>query len=167
LPKCYEKDGYVKPTLYLETTVLSYYSSRPNRDIVISARQQITHAWWDKRIQEFDVFVSDLVLEEAGKGDPVAAIKRLEAISTFSILEIDGDSSKIAKALVAEGAIPQEYPEDAIHIGVASVNGMDYILTWNFAHINNAENREKIARVVDRHGYICPVICTPEELLGG
>lgn len=157
----------MKPSIYLETTVVSYYCSRPSRDIVISARQQLTQLWWDNKIQEFDIFVSDLVHEEAGKGDKDAAAKRLAAISGFSFLEIDEEASRIAKFLVADGAIPKEYPEDAIHIGVASVNGIDFILTWNFAHINNANKREKIAEVIDRCGYVCPVICTPEELNGG
>jgi hypothetical protein len=123
--------------------------------------------WWDSRIQEYDIFISDLVQEEAGKGDLKAAAKRIEVISEFTVLEIDENASRMAKILVAEGAIPQEYPEDAIHIGVASVNGVDFILTWNFAHINNARNREKITKVVDQFGYVCPVICTPDELLGG
>jgi hypothetical protein len=110
---------------------------------------------------------SILVQEEAGKGDAEAAAKRLKAISDFAILEIDEDASRVAKFLVADGAIPREYPEDAIHIGVASVNGIDFILTWNFAHINNASNREKIENVVGQCGYVCPIICAPEELLGG
>lgn len=157
----------MNPSVYLETTVISYYSSRPSRDIVISARQQLTQMWWDSKIREYDIFISDLVREEAGKGDTEAAARRLDVISKFAILEIDEEASKIAKFLVANGAIPSEYPEDAIHIGVASVNGIDFILTWNFAHINNALNREKIERIVDQCGYVCPVICTPEELFGG
>jgi len=157
----------MKPSIYLETTVVSYYCSRPSRDIVIGARQQVTQMWWDNNIQEYAIFISDLVQEEAGKGDIEAAAKRHEAISGFAFLEIDEDASRIAKFLVADGAIPKEYPEDAIHIRVAYVNGIDFILTWNFAHINNANNREKIAEVVDRCGYVCPVICTPEELMGG
>jgi hypothetical protein len=157
----------MKPSIYLETTVISYYCSRPSRDIVIGARQKLTQMWWDNKIKEFDVFVSDLVQEEARKGDSKAAIKRLQAISVFTYLEIDDDAARIAKVLVAEGAIPEEFPEDAIHIGVAAVNGIDFILTWNFAHINNANKRGKIVSVIDQCGYICPVICTPEELLGG
>lgn len=157
----------MKPTIYLETTVVSYYCSRPSRDIVISARQQLTQIWWDSKINEFEVFVSDLVIEEAGKGDLNAASKRIEAISDFMVLKIDEDAAMIAKNLLSDGAIPQEYPEDAIHIAVASINRMTFILTWNFAHINNAIHREKIIKSVDQCGYTCPVICTPEELLGG
>jgi hypothetical protein len=157
----------LKPSIYLETTVVSYYCSWPSRDIVISARQQITQMWWNNRIDEFDVYISTLVHEEAGKGDTVAAKKRIDSISEFRLLEIDDDASRMAKTLVAESAIPPEYPEDALHIGVAAVNGIDFILTWNFAHINNAMNRERIMKIIDQAGYICPVICTPEELIGG
>jgi len=156
----------LKTTVYLETTVISYYCSRPSRDIVISARQQITQMWWNNRIKDFKIYISDLVLEESGKGDVQAVEKRLSVISEFALLEVDEEASRIAKLLVADGAIPKEYPEDAVHIGVASANGIDFILTWNFAHINNAENRERIVKVVDHCGYVCPVICTPEELLG-
>lgn len=107
------------------------------------------------------------MIEEAGKGDLNAASKRIEAISDFMVLKIDEDAAMIAKNLLSDGAIPQEYPEDAIHIAVASINRMTFILTWNFAHINNAIHREKIIKSVDQCGYTCPVICTPEELLGG
>jgi hypothetical protein len=113
-----------------------------------------------------DVFISDLVIEESAKGDTVAAAKRLKKISNFKILEIADDCSEVAKILISKNAIPTEFPEDALHIAIAAMKGIDFILTWNFAHINNAINREKIMNVIDQCGYICPVICTPEELLG-
>ena len=153
-------------SVYLETTIVSYYCSRPNRDIIISARQQLTELWWYTQMKNYNVFISDLVLEESAKGDTDAASKRLDAISAFQILEIDEESAVLAKGLISKKAIPAEFPEDALHIAVAAINGMDFILTWNFAHINNAMNREKIMDVIDQFGLICPVICTPEELLG-
>ena len=153
-------------SVYLETTIVSYYCSRPNRDIIISARQQLTELWWDTQMKNYNVFISDLVLEESAKGDTDAASKRLDAISAFQILEIDEESAVLAKGLISKKAIPAEFPEDALHIAVAAINGMDFILTLNFAHINNAMNREKIMDIIDQFGLICPVICTPEELLG-
>lgn len=84
-------------SVYLETTIVSYYCSRANRDIIISARQQLTELWWNTQIKNYNVFISDLVLEESAKGDNVAATKRLEAISNFKILEIDNECSEIAK----------------------------------------------------------------------
>lgn len=157
----------MKSSIYLETTIVSYYCSRPSRDIVISARQQLTQIWWENKLNDYDIFISDLVQDEASKGDKDASVKRLEAIAKFEILEVDSEASRVAKQLVSEGAIPSVYPEDAVHIGVAAVNGIDFILTWNFAHIHNATKQEKIVKVVDLCGYVCPVICTPEELLGG
>jgi predicted nucleic acid-binding protein len=157
----------MKPSLYLETTIVSYYCSRPSRDIVISARQQLTQMWWENKIDDYDIYISDLVQDEASKGDKDASVKRLETISKFEILEVDAEASRVAKLLVSEGAIPTVYPEDAVHIGVAAVNGINYILTWNFTHIHNATKQEKIEQIVDLCGYVCPVICTPEELLGG
>jgi len=153
-------------SVYLETTIVSYYCSRPNRDIIISARQQLTDLWWDTQIKNYTIFISDLVIEESAKGDSIAAEKRLKAIFQFKILEIDNECSELAKILISKNAIPAAFPEDALHIAVAATNGIDFILTWNFAHINNAMNREKIMKVIDQCGFICPVICTPEELLG-
>jgi hypothetical protein len=157
----------VKPSVYLETTVVSYFCSRPSSDIVINARQQITQKWWEMRIKDFDLFVSDLVYKEISNGDSSAAGKRMDAIKTFNVLEIDNEAIRIAETLVKKKAIPEEFIEDGIHIGAAAVNGLDYILTWNFAHINNAEKRDRIAQCVAIFGYECPVICTPEELIRG
>jgi hypothetical protein len=157
----------MKASVYLETTVISYFGSRPSPDIVINARQQITQQWWELRIGDFDLFVSDLVYKEISKGDADAAAKRIDAIKTFKVLEIDDEAMRIAETLVRQSAIPIEFIEDAIHIGAAAVNGLDYILTWNFAHINNAENRARIDQNVKALGYVCPIICTPEELIRG
>ena len=157
----------MKATVYLETTVVSYFCSRPSPDIVTNARQQITQQWWESRLDNFEVFVSDLVYKEISKGDLVAADKRKNAVKSFGIIGIDDKAIEIAEALVRQNAIPKEFVEDGIHIGAAAVNGLDYILTWNFAHINNAEKRAKIGHIIEEFGYACPIICTPEELIGG
>jgi hypothetical protein len=104
-----------------------------------------------------------LVLEEAGGGDTIAAEKRLEVLKGIPILEISDKAEILANALVA-GPIPENYAEDALHIGLAAVNGMDFLLTWNFHHINNAMMKKQIIKIVENQGYECPVICSPEEL---
>jgi len=156
----------MKSTVYIETSVVSYYTSRPSRDLIVAARQQQTHDWWNNRINDFDVFTSKMVLDEAGDGYPAAAQKRLQAIDKFPILDLTEECYNLAQRLIQSEAIPQKYPEDALHIAVATVNGMDFILTWNFTHINNAETKRKIETTIRKHGYECPVICTPEELMG-
>jgi hypothetical protein len=131
--------------VYVETTVVSYLASRPSRDLRLAAHQQLTLEWWDRRRASFELFVSQLVVEEAGAGDSAAAAR--------------------PERLLSEGAVPRGSEEDALHIGLAAVHGMDYLLTWNFKHIANATMRSRIEVACVRAGYAFPVICSPEELL--
>ena len=154
----------MKSTVYLETTVVSYYVARPSRDLVTAARQQVTRDWWEESRRTFDTFISVLVLEEARGGDHHAAEKRLEAVSEMPVLKMSEAAEALAEVLVRTGTIPEEHVEDALHIALATVNGMDFLLTWNFQHINNARIKSEIIRTVQEQGYECPVICSPEEL---
>jgi predicted nucleic acid-binding protein len=151
-------------TVYLETSVVSYCASRQSRDIIIAARQQETRDWWHKYSQKYEIFISQQVVDEASDGDQEAAADRLRVIEGLTLLELTDDSLVLAEHLVLTNAIPSEYPEDAVHIAVAAVHGMDYLLTWNFKHINNATRKGTIERQVRYLGYECPIICTPEEL---
>jgi len=156
----------MKESVYLETSVVSYCVGRINRDLVVAARQQITKEWWDSKSNLFDLFVSELVVEEASKGDQFLAKQRLELIKDIDFLDVNHESENLAMYLIEQKAIPKECPEDAMHIAVATLGGVDFILTWNFKHINNASTRLIIERNINRKGYECPVICTPEELIG-
>ena len=156
----------MKPKIYIETSVVSYYTSRPSPDLVTAARQQVTREWWKENRHQFDIYISALVLEEAKGGDPIAAEGRLEAVKGIPVLEITGEAEDLAAALVKVGPIPESHPEDALHIALAIINGMDFLVTWNFHHINNAKMKKGIARVAEENGYECPVICSPEELEG-
>lgn len=155
-----------KESVYIETSVVSYYTSKPSRDLVIAARQEITREKWPEIIKSFEVHISALVIQEAEQGDTEAAQKRLAAISKIPVLSISDEAERVASLLIANGPIPEQYPEDALHIALATINGMDYLLTWNFTHINNAQLKAKIMSVVEAEGYECPTICSPEELLG-
>ena len=156
----------MKQRVYLETSIVSYYTARPNRDIVIAARQEITHEIWPILQKEFDIYISALVIQEASRGDREAAKKRLNALSGIPILEISHGAQELAQSLISENAIPPESEEDALHIAVASLNGMDFLLTWNFSHINNAFKKSKIIRAIEKQGFIPSEICSPEEFLG-
>jgi predicted nucleic acid-binding protein len=153
-------------SVYVETSVISYYAARPSRDIVTAARQTITQEWWDEARGRFEVYISVLVVEEAKAGDSDAAQRRLAAISGLPILEINDAAEELAKRLIDGGLIPETSTEDALHIALATVHGMDFLLTWNFRHINNAELKAQIRAVIEAVGYECPVICSPEELGG-
>ena len=154
-------------TVYIETSILSYLTARPSRDLLAAAHQQVTQTWWDFHQARFEVFVSQLVDEECRRGDPDAAHRRVEAIDSIPMLEVVEEAYELAAALMAEGAVPDSAQDDATHIALAAVHGMDYLLTWNCRHIANAETKPIVRAVCATHGYPCPEICTPEELMGG
>ena len=156
----------MKPSLYLETTIPSYLTSRPTRDLIVAARQQITTEWWSKRRAHFEIFVSQIVLDEAGEGDSEAAQKRLSAIETIPLLAINQEVISLTQLLLKAKVLPRKAQRDAAHIAVAAVHGMQFLLTWNCVHLANAEIFEDVEAVCRLAGYKRPVICTPEELLG-
>lgn len=152
-------------SVYIESSVISYITARPSRDVVTLARQAITIEWWEEYKDSYDAYISELVIEEIGSGDLVASQKRLSVIETIPVLEATKNSKILAKALIAENAIPESSAEDAIHISIAAVQEIDFLLTWNFKHINNANTRDRISTVITRHDYLCPILCSPEELI--
>jgi predicted nucleic acid-binding protein len=152
-------------SVYIETTVVSYFTARPSRDVIVAARQEATREVWPKLVSEYESYVSVLVHEEAGKGDEDQAALRLQAIKAFPALDTDEAAQTLAFKIIAGGGMPGEYPEDALHIAVAAVNGMDVLVTWNFAHLNNPFTRVIVRQIVENAGYQCPEICSPDELL--
>lgn len=155
-----------KPSVYVENSVVSYLTARPSRNLVAAAWQQVTQDWWEERRRSFRLYTSELVLAESSKGNPEAARRRLEVLEGIDILAITGTVETLADALVRQGAVPERAKADALHIAVAAVHGMDYLITWNYTHIDNAETRPIIRSVCAVEGYPCPEICTPQELMG-
>ena len=131
----------------------------------VAANQQTTRDWWDNRRQEFDLFVSRFVVDECSDGDPVAAQERLVYLEGIPLVQISDDVSILAEALVAGVPLPQKAAVDALHVAVAAVNGVEYLLTWNCKHIANPSLRPRIEQQCRELGYEPPVICTPQELL--
>lgn len=156
----------MKPTLYMETTIPGYLTSWPSRDLIIAGHQQITREWWKKRRDAFHIFISQLVVDEAKAGDPEAARERLKAIKGFPLLDITQEVEMLATRIVGSGVIPPQSATDAAHIAIAAVHGMEFLMTWNCVHLANAVIAKAVAKVCGQHGFQCPVICTPEELLG-
>jgi hypothetical protein len=155
----------VPSSVYLETTVVSYLTARPSRDLIVRAHQQITRAWWRTRRSAFDLFISPLVLQEAGDGDPQAARRRLAALARIPVLAAVPGALAVANALRNRGPIPPRAAADAMHIAIAAAHGVEYLLTWNCAHIANAQMRPNIERLCREEGFEPPILCTPEELL--
>ncbi|MEI6147525.1 MAG: type II toxin-antitoxin system VapC family toxin [bacterium] len=153
-------------TVYVETSILSYLTARPSRDLLAAAHQQVTRDWWEVRRARFEVFISPLVEQEARRGDPAAAQRRVDVLRGLVMLEVVEEAYDLAAALISEGALPPAAEDDATHIALAAVHGIDYLLTWNCRHIDNAEIKPVARSICATRGYICPEICTPEELMG-
>jgi len=156
----------VAPKIYLETTIISYLAARPSRDLITAAHQQVTRDWWENRRRDFDLFSSQLVIQESSAGDAAVAKTRLQLLSDISLVQVNVDCVSLARTLVESGPIPEKATVDALHIAIATVHGMDYLLTWNCKHIANAEMQKAVKRICRNAGYEPPVICTPEELSG-
>ena len=150
--------------VYVESSVISYITARPSRDLVVSARQAITNEWWEQKRKKYDVYISELVIEEIASGDKEAAQKRLDVVKAIPNLEITETAKELAGLLISSGAVPDNSPEDALHIGLAAAQGVEYLLTWNFKHINNATKRADITQLIESQGFLSPVLCSPEEL---
>ena len=155
----------MNPKVYLETSVISYLTARPSRDILVAANQQVTQDWWQDRREKFDLYVCQLVDQEISSGDGEAVAKRQQTLAECSFLDIPVEAVQLAEKLIEQRAIPKQSPEDALHIAVATVSGMDYLLTWNFKHIANATRRASVELVCRLNGYEPPVICSPMELM--
>lgn len=154
----------MKPRVYLETSILSYLTALPSRDLVRAAHRQITIEWWEQRAR-FELFVSEAVLAEARRGDAAAADRRMAVAQGIEILNATQEAEALASALLKAAAIPAKAAIDAAHVALATVHGIDYLLTWNCTHIANAVTRPLIESVCRDNGFQPPVICTPEELV--
>jgi predicted nucleic acid-binding protein len=156
----------MKLRVYVETTIPSYLTAWPSRDLIRAAEQQQTAMWWARRA-EYDLVGSELLLEECRAGDPAAASARLEAIASLPLLEPGKDVAALADALVREVPLPPNAVADAMHIALAAVHGAELLVTWNCRHIANPILRPRVEAVCRAAGYEPPAICTPAELLGG
>ena len=151
--------------VYIETTIVSYLTARPSRDVILAGHQQTIHDWWDGQRSRYELCHSQLVVQEAGDGDPEAARERLAVLESMTKLEISETALALAEELVQAGALPTKAENDALHIAVAAVNRIPYLLTWNCRHMANARMRAKIESICTAKGFKAPIICTPEEMM--
>ena len=155
----------MKPSVYIETTIPSYLTAWQSPQIVMAARQQITHDWWNNHRDNFDLFISQVVLDESGGGDPDASAKRLEVLRGIDVLEPPENVGQIVDALLKQVPLPENAANDALHIAISVGNGIDYLLTWNCRHIANATLHTRMEAVCETLGFELPTICTPEQLI--
>jgi len=150
---------------YLDSNVISYLTARPSRDVVTLAHQQLTHEWWERQRHGFELHVSELVVFEISRGDPTSAQTRLEFVRNLPVLRITVEARALADQIFRATSLPDKAASDALHIALAAVNGMDFLLTWNCTHIANGVILKVVNAICRGHGYEPPIVCTPEELL--
>ncbi len=158
--------GSTKATVYIETSIVSYLTARPSRDLLVAAHQQLPVTWWDQQRTRYELFTSQVGLAEARAGDPEAAQRRLAVLERLPLLNVTDAAIALAATLVTGQALPAQAAQDALHIAVTCVHGVEDLLTWNCTHLANARLRSRIEQVCRDVGYIPPIICTPEELEG-
>ena len=154
-------------SVYLETSFISYLVARPSRDVIVAGHQQATQEWWANRRSEFECSVSQVVVDEASLGDPAEVQKRLAIIAALPTLDVTEDAKALATAIMAAGMLPAHAFPDAAHVAVSAVHAVDYLLTWNCKHLANAQIARRIAVVCEKLSRKMPIICTPDELMGG
>jgi predicted nucleic acid-binding protein len=156
----------VSETVYIETSLIGYLTARSTQNLILAANIEVTKDWWQNCRQNFDLYISQVVLDEVARGDQEIAIKRLEIIDNFPLLEITEEVDNLALAFMEKSNLPPKASDDAIHIAVATVNNLDYLLTWNCKHIANAQIQRKLFNIASELGYKLPILCTPYELMG-
>ncbi|MCY3820689.1 MAG: DNA-binding protein [Gammaproteobacteria bacterium] len=154
----------MKPRVYVETSVVSYLTAQPSRDIVVAGRQEVTREWWAAASSRFELVISQLVREEAGIGDPDAATARLAALAPLVRLTFPREALDLAQRLVDAGAVPRRAAQDAAHVAIAAVHDVEFLVTRNFRHIASATARRRIEAVCRDWGIDPPVLCTPDQL---
>jgi hypothetical protein len=154
----------LKDKVYIETSVISYLTARPSNDIRAMANQNVTIEWWETQRSNYDIFISEFVVAEASLGHPDAINRRLAIIADITELQATEEVRVLGQELIRRHALPANAEIDAYHVAIATVNGIEYLLTWNCTHIANAHTRPKIETTCRALGYEPPIICTPQEL---
>lgn len=155
------------PRVYVETTVVSYLTSRRSRDLLVAARQQVTAEWWERAAEHFELVTSAVVVDEAGAGDPAMAARRLALLDGLRALPVTPDTRALAHDLLRAGALPAKALGDALHLAVAAVGRADFLATWNLRHLAGPTVRRRLERELLARGHEPPTLCTPEALAPG
>lgn len=154
-----------RPSVYVETSVVSYLVARPSRNPVIRGHQLTTAEWWAEVLPAVRVLASPAVIIEASRGDEEEARKRLAALASVEILRGGPEVEALAAVYLSRRLIPESSAYDALHLAYATHHGVDFLLTWNCRHLASAAVRRRVAALNAELGCMTPTLCTPEELM--
>jgi predicted nucleic acid-binding protein len=148
----------MKTKVYLDTSVISALFDERTPE-----RLAMTTILWSK-LADYEVFISELVLEEIGRTNEQVRDKMFSAINGFIVLKITKESEKLAQIYVKQGIFPEKYFDDALHVALASVNQIGILLSWNFTYLVKLKTRRMVS-IVNLTENIMPVeIASPPEL---
>lgn len=153
-------------TIYIETSILGYLTARSTDNLILAANIKVTQDWWDNCRTSFMLYASEIVLDEAAKGDTEIADRRLSLLQPLMLLDLTEEAIELAKEFLKQSNLPSKASNDALHMALATVYGLDYLLTWNCKHMANALIQKKLSQISSDLGYELPVICTPYQLIG-
>jgi len=153
-------------TVYIETSIVSHATAWPSREIQTAALQQQARDWWSAERPKFELVTSQLTLDEASRGDPTAAADRMKLLIGIPLLDIDSDAQALAGLLLSGHMMPEKAAADALHVAVAALGGVKYLLTLNCKHIANAHELPRVYKLLNDEGFGGMLICTPAEFLG-
>jgi predicted nucleic acid-binding protein len=156
----------MRESVYIETSILGYLTARSTNNLILAANTEVTKEWWKSCRSSFTLYISQVVLDEVGKGDSEIAAKRLELLKGLRLVELNQSVRNLASQFLMQSNLPSKASDDAVHIAAATVHGMDYLLTWNCKHIANAQIQKKLSKICFDFGYELTRICTPYELMG-
>jgi hypothetical protein len=155
----------VKQKVYIETSVISYLTAKPSRDLIIAGHQKTTYDWWHKAKPKFDCYISQIVIEEISFGDKNAALKRLEIVKDITDLGYSLEINDLALQYLKLLNIPEKAKFDAFHLAYTVLFNIDFLLSWNCKHIANAVINSKLRDFNIENSLFVPFLCTPQELL--
>jgi predicted nucleic acid-binding protein len=153
--------------IYIETSIVSYLKQRPSGQVIAAARQLLTRQWWDNERTNYELVTSQYVLDEAGRGDPTLATERILALAEIPLVELPNEIPALASEILSRAILPASAQLDALHIAATAYHELEYLLTWNCTHIANAQILPRIRDLLLELNYPVPIICTPEEMVGG
>ncbi|MDR2981539.1 MAG: type II toxin-antitoxin system VapC family toxin [Puniceicoccales bacterium] len=153
-----------KKRVYVESSVISYLTARPARVLVKLAKQQQTWDWWEQR-NHWELFISPVVIREIRRGDAEAARKRLSVVDGLSSVPETSEAQQLAEYLIAVEAVPEKLFDDAMHLAIAAIHDMDYLLMWNQTHLFNADRIEMLYKAIRKAGRKPAVLVRPDGLL--
>ena len=152
------------PRVYIETTIPSFYHEiRTDPEAV--ARKNWTQHWWDFKRESYGIFTSEAVLDELDRGNYPAKKDALSLLERVPVIPIEPPVLEIVETYVRRSVMPADPTGDALHLALTSYHSIDFLLTWNCAHLANANKFSHIRRVNTMLGLFVPSLVTPLELL--